>query len=1004
MVKKFTILLIVISSILASCGRRQHNNGPSISETNNYWFEREEAIDLSERNWRLWPDTTSNWINDTLWIVPDSISELPINAPSCGWIQLEKGIGKNIRLPATVEEHFWGQNGNSYGVTGDYIGVTWFSSQFNVSDDDLTKRIILHFESARLRAEVYINRKLAGYNLIDGTPFEVDATPYVKEGRNQLAVRITDPNGEFTRCDWPYFSWGSYPIMPSQAFGGIPGKVRLYVTDKTFIEDVFIKNKPSITDIDAEVTLRHPRGISGTLTFTLSKWGSREILMKEKLSVRADSAVPVYSKTISFPDALPWSPSKPDLYQLNVEWKGDDGTKDAFIRRFGFRWFEVRDIAGDKQFFINNQRVVLRTSISWGFWPVNGIFPTNQLAVKQINTAKKLGLNMLNFHRSIGQARLLDLADELGIFYYEEPGGYREGEDKFSRMWGREKLLRMIKRDRNHPSLIIYNMSNESGRDPKPQTRIDIADAHKLDETRIITYTSQHFSPDMPQYGGRCPKTPAPVKLHMMPYNHELLYQGWWDEHHAGGPGSYYDEMYNSPDDYYLNTNHKGEIIFYGEEGAIGTPGRLELIKNAIEQEDTRGWDSDDFLKQFEAYDKFISERGFRKAFPNVDNLTRGMGNVAYYYQGRAIENMRINNINDGYAINGWEENKLENHSGIVDIYRNPKGDLNLIAHYNQPLYIAVKARNKVLEVNQKTFIDIYIVNEVDIKGDCELEISVVDQKGEIFKEKYQVKVSGGNVFGELLLKGIEVTPRLDGYTQIEARLEQDNELITEGQEVLYAVSPGVGELTGDFSVMDTSGILEKYLSNAGFKAVQSYRGGRPKTSCLLVGLATPPENFSIRHELYEWVAEGHTLIIAGSADIWAKSLARREIVDYRGSIPMGTLWYGGNYFVKENPLFEGLQVNSVFNWEYQCFAQYKRKRIGLRLVGDNILVGAASDHKQELYSVVSIIPMGKGKIIISALDILGAIKDGYSSSVVAKKLLVNYLKYGQKNGLKGNK
>lgn len=998
MVKKLAFVKVIIFSVIIyGCGGRQNNSGPLISENDNYWFEREQAVDLSERNWRLWLDTTRNWQDDTLMINPDSLNGLPVNGPSCGWAQLEKGLGKNIKLPATVEEHFWGRNGNSYGVTGDYIGVSWFSSQFNISEDNLKRRVILHFESARLRAEVYINRKLAGYNLVDGTPFEVDATPFVKEGKNQIAVRITDPNGDFTWCDWPYFRWGNYPTVPSHGFGGITGRVRLFVTDNSFIEDVFIKNKPSINDIDAEIRLQRRDSIPGTLTLTLSKWGSREVLLQEEINVKADSVVPVYRKSIHYPEALPWSPDRPELYLLNVTWKGKDGSKDAFVRRFGFRWFEVRDVAGDKQFFLNNQRVVLRTSISWGFWPINGIFPTHQLAVKQINTAKKLGLNMLNFHRSIGQAHLLDLADELGILYYEEPGGYREGEDRFSRMWGREKLLRMVKRDRNHPSLIIYNMANESCQDPKPQSRIDIADAHKLDETRVITYTSQYFSPDMPQYGGRCPKTPAPVKLHMLPYNHELLYQGWWDEHHAGGPGSYYDEMYNGPENFYMNTSHKPEIIFYGEEGAIGTPGRFELIKNAIEQEDTRGWDGDDFLKLFETYDKFISERGFRKAFPNVDNLTRGMGNVAYYYQGRAIENMRINNINDGYAINGWEENKLENHSGIVDIYRNPKGDLNLIARYNQPLYVAVKARNKVLEVNHKTLIDLYIVNEADLNGDFEAEVSVTDQKGELFTGTYPVKVSGGNVFGELLVKGIEVTPRSDGYTQVDVRLTRNDELITEGQEMLYAVDIDADALTGNFSVMDTSGILQKYLSEAGLKSIQSYKGGQPRTSCLLIGEATPPENYPIRHELYEWVAEGHTLIIAGSAEVWAQSLGRREIVDYRGSRPLGSLWYGGNYFVKENPLFEGLQVNCVFNWEYQCFAQYKRKRIGLRLNADDILVGAASDHKQELYSVVSIIPMGKGKIILSALDIMGAIKEGYQSSAVAKKLLINYLKYGEK-------
>ncbi len=84
------------------------------------------------------------------------------------------------------------------------------------------------------------------------------------------------------------------------------------------------------------------------------------------------------------------------------------------------------------------------------------------------------------------------------------------------------------------------------------------------------------------------------------------------------------------------------------------------------------------------------------------------MGNVAYYYQGRIIENVRISNTIDGYAVNGWESMKLENHSGIVDNYRNLKGDPELIARYNQPLFVAVKLNRKVVSVGDTTTIDLY--------------------------------------------------------------------------------------------------------------------------------------------------------------------------------------------------------------------------------------------------------------------------------------------------------
>jgi beta-galactosidase/beta-glucuronidase len=116
--------------------------------------------------------------------------------------------------------------------------------------------------------------------------------------------------------------------------------------------------------------------------------------------------------------------------------------------------------------------------------------------------------------RGIGQTVLLDKADELGLLYYEEPGGYKTGgntRDVSLQALNRERFLRMMKRDRSHPSLIIYNMINEiSNRQPLPFEIEDLKLFHSQDETRHITYTSSNFFKVL--HGGKCPVTPSPVK------------------------------------------------------------------------------------------------------------------------------------------------------------------------------------------------------------------------------------------------------------------------------------------------------------------------------------------------------------------------------------------------------------------------------------------------------------------------------------------------------------
>ena len=106
-----------------------------------------------------------------------------------------------------------------------------------------------------------------------------------------------------------------------------------------------------------------------------------------------------------------------------------------------------------------------------------------------------MGQNMLNFHRAIGQPIIFEKADQLGLLYYQEPGNYDNGANEqrvIPRAMAREKVLRMVKRDRSHPSLIIYCMSNETG-PADPSLAIyaeDMKAMHALDPSRIITRSS----------------------------------------------------------------------------------------------------------------------------------------------------------------------------------------------------------------------------------------------------------------------------------------------------------------------------------------------------------------------------------------------------------------------------------------------------------------------------------------------------------------------------------
>lgn len=954
------------------------------------FFAQQRIVqDLSKNDWKLWLDPMAVWQNDELFTPPVDMKKLPVHLPTGGWQTLEKKAGRIVHLPATVEEFYWGANKNPFGVSGNYLGVSWFSTQLTIPASMKGKRIVLHFESIRFRAEVFVNQKLVGYDLINGTPFDVDITNYVTIGKNNsIAIRITDPNGNFDWRDSSNYMWGNYRTNPTHGFGGITGKVSLVTTNAVFVNDVFIKNKPIVNEIDAEITLTNIKKATfkGSVLLEVREKKSGNVVWNESYPVEAVSGDNIPKPfTIKVNNAKLWDVDNPNLYVLKASLKSGNEIIDSIDKKFGFRWFEVKDIDGDKQFYLNNKRIVLRTAISWGFWPVNGIAPSDELAKKQIADAKALGLNMLNFHRTIGQTNVLDYADELGLLYFQEPGGNQfpanqyqpknELEKKQADFYfaaRNEKFFRMIKRDRSHPSLVIYNMHNERGAEPQQKDSLQMLVGHQLDPTRIMTYNSSNGPIKM----GVDPR----FKLHLLPYNNQFYSYGWFDQHHAGGPGVYHDNLYNSPKSYAkLFPDHKDEIIYYGEEGAIGTPPRLQLIRDEIlKRGKDIGWETDDYLKWYDAYDDFLKKNDFQNAFPNVDSLTRKMGNVAYYYQGRIIENVRINNTIDGYAVNGWESMKLENHSGIVDNYRNLKGDADLIARYNKPLYVSVKLNHKVLAVNDSTVVDFYIVNEKDIKGTYQLQVRAMDDKNQIvWTKSIPVKISGGIQYGELLSAGNNFKVEKEGYTKINAELvANDNSVIASGSDEIFAVQLNKENIASNIVVADTSAVIGNYFDAENIK-YKNYKSEFPEGSCLVIGAFKPQQTGNpLVTDLLEWVNNGNTIVVVNDTDTWATYFAKKEVVDYRGFKTLGTSWYGGNYFVKETKWFEGLPQACVFNWEYQCFASYNKNRLGLRIFNGETIVGCVSDHKKEVYSALSVVPHGRGKIIFCTLDIFSCIKD----------------------------
>lgn len=156
--------------------------------------------------------------------------------------------------------------------------------------------------------------------------------------------------------------------------------------------------------------------------------------------------------------------------------------------------------------------------------------------------------------------------------------------------------------------------------------------------------------------------------------------------------------------------------------------------------------------------------------------------------------------------------------------------------------------------------------------------------------------------------------------------------MFASGHDDLFAVRLNTEGVTARGMIADTSGILGDFMQTMGFD-VPAYHKGTPEGDYLLVGAYKPQQWGSGISDIMEWVYKGHTLIIVDNPEEWANFLSDKEVLDYRGSKVLGKAWYGGNFFNRCHRLFDGLPSDCVFNWEYQCFATYDRRRIGLRCI-----------------------------------------------------------------------
>ena len=793
---------------------------PATKTRDHAWPENGTLI--PDEGWQLWVDQAAEWKNDTIYLPEDvrpggagDIAKLPVNAPTGGWDVLGAAPGAiPVTLPGTVEQHFWGKFGSrpytpeEYRYAADdpvpqlgaYFGVSWWYRKIDIPASMQGKRIFLHVRGAHLRAEVYLNRKLVGYSIMEELPFEADLTSAANPGgENLLAIRITNPFGRYDWVDGLNAQWGAVKLYRSHGFGGLDRGMTISAHETLRITDLWVLNQLDENTIEVyakvEFPLPGPHNVSrrvevidplqGDVIAHQGGWMSFQ-LGDDGRALKSTTVPTNFRLTIR--DAELWDIIQPRLYHLRLTVGTLNSKQDVRTIAFGFRKFAPEGLGSNAMFRLNGKRVKIYTSISWGFWGLNGMWPTPELAEKEVTQAQKLGLNCLNFHRNLAKEDVLRAHDRLGMMRYMEPGAGKfaigklpsgaqansagtimekpaSAADKFAQRYMFVKCVEMVKAFRSHPSVIEYCLQNEIGADlSNPDTLAILKAMRDEDPSRCIVLNDGFVAP--PRKAAQAWYEPWNDKLHR---SDQEEWGGWWNQHQGAGD-QWYDEFYKSPTEFTYRSPVTKAISEFGEMEGCATPDNHSLMLHQQadpahtglgEQPANKSYDHVDHAEILAAYDKWLDRWGFRKAFPSTEALWNSLGKKCYDTWQNYLENARISDELDFAAISGWESTAIENHSGIVDNLRNFKSDPKPIAETLLPVRPVAKQRAICAEMGKSAIFDLYLLNDTSKSVAGTLEFSAVTPSGKLLKlGQFPVPPQTPDVFS-YLVKEAFATPAL---------------------------------------------------------------------------------------------------------------------------------------------------------------------------------------------------------------------------------------------------
>lgn len=370
-------------------------------------------------------------------------------------------IYTNITYPHRNNPPFI-QAKKGYTILNEPNPVGSYRRDFNIPDDWKGNEIFIHFDGVYSAMYLWVNGKKVGYSQGANNDAEFNITKYVKPGKNVLAVEV--------------YRWSDGSYLEDQdmfRLSGIHRDVYLFSTPKLRLRDYYltagfagddlnratfnvrtnVMNYGANVDVaNLQVTLLDPSGKeAGSISIGLKNIGKNKELI-------SNSSTPIENPAL-------WSAETPNLYTVLLELQDKQGkTLEAMSTQFGFRKIEIKN----KRVYINNEQVFFKGANRHDIHPQHGKAVPVESMIEDILLFKRYNLNTIRTSHYPNDAKMYALYDYYGLYVMDEADIECHGNHSISdrESWLPayvDRMVRMVERDKNHPSVIFWSMGNESG-------------------------------------------------------------------------------------------------------------------------------------------------------------------------------------------------------------------------------------------------------------------------------------------------------------------------------------------------------------------------------------------------------------------------------------------------------------------------------------------------------------------------------------------------------------